>query len=211
MGHKKIRYKWRKHWGKKTTTFYKQFFKSGAWLHVWKRATAYQELCYLSFGWSQQREPEGTETDTKSFNCFCPTSYLTEVNQVWKHLLFHCLVSTRLIINTHACARVEFHSSLFCPVASAPRETEAFVNAWEQDEVCVSTSKQVGEQRQKQDGFGPSVCAHVCYKYFETIPNAYTEEAKIPALLHHGCPAVTPPRVTIIYRLTVNSHICSGI
>lgn len=104
---------------------------------------------------------------------------------------------------------VGFHKSLFCPVAPVSRETEAFVNAWEQDEVCVSTSKQEEEQWQKQDGFGPSVCAHVRYhklpKYFETIPNAYTEEVKIPALLHHGCPAVTPPHITIIYRLAVNS------
>lgn len=100
-------------------------------------------------------------------------------------------------------------------MAPVSRETEAFVNAWEQDKVCVSTSKQEEEQRQKQDGFGPSVCAHVRYhklpKYFETIPNAYTEEVKIPALLHHGCPAVTPPHVTIIYRLTANTHSCSGI
>lgn len=111
---------------------------------------------------------------------------------------------------------VGFHNSLLCPVASVPRETEAFVNAWEQDGVCVSTSKQVEEQWQKQDGFRLSVCALVRYhkllKYFETIPKAYTEEVKIPALLRHGCPAVTPPRVTIIYRLAVvNSHICSGI
>lgn len=56
------------------------------------------------------------------------------------------------------------------------------------------------------------VHAHVCYhhllKYFETIPNAYTEEVKIPALLHNSCPAVTPPHVTSIYVLS--THVCAG-
>lgn len=41
------------------------------------------------------------------------------------------------------------------------RDRSIFDCLREQDEVCVSTSKQVEEQRQKQDGFGASVRARV--------------------------------------------------